>query len=129
MARRSSSRTRNRYAGPRSPNSIARRSLVPAFHIRPLDLRVFEDRRSFYPERVYRPALSTSRRGFARVRERAALPRPSSMLRDLRFQFAVPQKVIICVRRKQRREVLHALGKTRGGSGRKRRNSWSNVSC
>lgn len=43
---------------------------------------------------------------------------------------ATPSRVAVCVRREQRREVLHALRRT-GGGGRKRRryNEWSNISC
>lgn len=45
-------------------------------------------------------------------------------------QFNQPEAVSVCVRRKQRREVLHALGRT-GRHGRKhiKRNTWSDVSC
>lgn len=47
-------------------------------------------------------------------------------------KFAVPQKVAICVRRKVRREVLHALRRTNraGASGRpRRRNAFTGVRC
>lgn len=45
--------------------------------------------------------------------------------------FAAPQAVVRCVRRGQRKEVIHALGKAgkRGPKGRYRRNMWSNVKC
>lgn len=44
--------------------------------------------------------------------------------------FEVPQQVMVCVRRKQRREVLHALNKTgRGGQRRPRRGPYSDVRC
>lgn len=44
--------------------------------------------------------------------------------------FAHPRSVLVCVRRKIRDEVLHALGKTGKGSGRPRRfNSNSRIKC
>lgn len=44
--------------------------------------------------------------------------------------FKEPSAVSVCVRRKQRREVLHALGRTgRHGKSKIRRNTWSDVSC
>lgn len=45
--------------------------------------------------------------------------------------FADPSSVLVCVRRGQRREVLHALRKTgrRGKKGPYRRNLWSGVHC
>lgn len=46
-------------------------------------------------------------------------------------QFRAPNQVIVCVRRKTRREVLHALNLTGRGSGggRRRRNVWSSIGC
>lgn len=47
-----------------------------------------------------------------------------------RVGFAVPKKVAICIRRKQRREVILALGKGgKGARARRRRNRWSDVDC
>lgn len=44
--------------------------------------------------------------------------------------FTEPKAVALCVRRHQRREVLHALKKTgRHGARHTRRNKWSDVSC
>ena len=46
-------------------------------------------------------------------------------------EFKRPEKVIVCVRRKKRREVLFATKNTRKGSGAKRRrlNENSKISC
>lgn len=45
-------------------------------------------------------------------------------------RFAEARKTIICLKRKVRREVLHALKLTRSGAGtKKRRNEWSDVQC
>lgn len=50
-----------------------------------------------------------------------------------RVGFAMPWQVVLCVRRKRRREVMHALGIAgrRGvGAGRRwHRNEWSDVRC
>lgn len=45
--------------------------------------------------------------------------------------FAAPGAVVMCVRRKQRREVIHALKLSGKGSRARyrRRNSWSGVHC
>lgn len=43
--------------------------------------------------------------------------------------FSNPKFTAICIRRKQRREVLLALGKGGGGKKRPRRNSFSQVRC
>lgn len=48
----------------------------------------------------------------------------------VQMQFKAPEFVVHCVRRKQRKEVLHALRKTGKGSGRPRRfTPFSNVRC
>lgn len=113
---------------------IARRSLLPAYHLRPLDLRSFEDRRLYsptsinWPKRILRKATLP-----ARVIERSRDPRrvlAKTSLVKLGMEFNAPKRVLICVRRKQRREVIHALNKTRKGAGaKKHRNQWSAVKC
>lgn len=136
-------RDRFQIASHRLPDVVYR---SPA---RELDLRVFEDRRSFDPLSYVRPARGINNRAASTVVEvsphvisdsvRAGnLPgaarsvgsqRARSFSRGV-FRFAIPNKVAVCVRRKRRREVLHALKRTRKGAGaRKRRNYWSDVSC
>lgn len=125
---RSEQRGNNSTTNPprlRAPSYLSYRPL------RPIDLSVFEDRRKFYPSTVRglggRPALSFSRKAFADK----VLDKPSKPFRypDV-FRFRVPNMVVLCVRRKIRREVIHALDLTRkGAGGSKRRNEWSNVKC
>ena len=116
--------------------------------IRPRNLlRELEDRRTWHPEGPRRPA-----RGFKSSRHRLALTQqttrrsPSAKGRGMaalpsfqpklygspltKIGFVEPQQVAICVRRKQREEVLHALKKT-GKSGQKRpkRSYYSSISC
>jgi len=109
-------------------------------------LREFEDRRAFHPEGPTRPAAS-----FSSPRHRLVVyQRPDkqiylqggfqapfgvSKLMDrvpVGVQFRTPYKVLICVRRKQRREVLHALQKTGLGGGRQKSpvfTEYSGVRC
>lgn len=109
-------------------------------------LRSIEDRRLFHPEGDFAPARSYDRsrhrltlvdKGVSR---RSTLKHRSSsrLLRDTRHlsgtkavvAFSEPDKVLICVRRSRRREVLHALKKTgKRGQRRPRRNFYSKISC
>lgn len=128
MAKRMRSTKRDAIVIPnRSPR--LRSSYFIPYRLKPVDLSVFEDRRTFYPstERVGRPALSFTNRAASRV----VLKSKSRPFRfpDV-FGFRVPNVVAICVRRKIRREVMHALDLTRkGAGGSKRRNEWSGVKC
>lgn len=46
-----------------------------------------------------------------------------------RLRFEAPRNVLVCVRRKQRREVLHALRRTGKGSRSRRMTINSSISC
>lgn len=94
-------------------------------------LRSIEDRRTFHPERAYRPARSFNKAVHRLVMSpKVSGPRTPGKL-PLGVHFEAPKKVLICVRRERRREVLHALKKTGKGSSRKfkRRNFYSDVRC
>lgn len=46
------------------------------------------------------------------------------------FRFETGATIPICAKRRTRREVLHALHKTKSGKGSpKKRNQWSSISC
>lgn len=84
-----------------------------------------EDRRRWHPLMEHRPAQSLFRsdRMFTDSRVVFNDRRPERA-------FARPAGVAVCIRRKTRREVLHALRKTgRGGSKRRRFNRNSFVKC
>lgn len=68
------------------------------------------------PVKTYSPSLRT-------------FGAPKRALREVK-QFVDPRSVLVCARRKMRREVLHALRKA-GKRGQKtpRRNYWSDVHC
>lgn len=87
------------------------------------DVLASGDRRLFQPDETTRPP-HTARPGASRVQAR---PYPYTM-NTLGFQ--EPKMVAICVRRKQRREVIFAKRKHKKGSGgAKHRNFWSAISC
>lgn len=98
-----------------------------------------EDLRQWHPAPDLEPARTRSGRP-AGIQATPLRPRSRSSHRGLSpslhwpsfgVEFKAPWKVLVCVRRKVRREVLHALrwtGKGTGG-GRHRRNLWSQVRC
>lgn len=112
-------------------------ALPPSFRL----LQEVEDGRTYFPSpvtpspRTYRgkPARITIQPGRARARAR----KPSSPLGALQanfgraqLQFAAPDAVLVCVRRKRRKQVLHAKRIAgRSGLRKPRRNFWSSVSC
>lgn len=125
-------RRRRRPAGPMrgAPDPLG----VALSHLNRLPGRPLlevEDRRTFHPERSLRPPMT-----FVGGASRLVAKRPPSSGRSsypgARIGFEVPRAVVVCVRRKQRKEVLHALGKVGRGAGttrRRRRNGWSDVDC
>lgn len=128
MARRGSSskrnsRRRNATSVPSLTHSLLRPWSPPSFN-----LRVIEDRRTHHPLGVFRPAKSFGPRSDTRVVARSS-SRPFQISQG--FRFAVPERVVVCVRRQRRKEVLHALGRAGSGAGRKRkrRNWMSSISC
>lgn len=100
-------------------------------------LRQVEDRRMFHPERV-RPAAS-----FSKPRHRLQVPWQVKRSRwplslPIGVQFVDADKVLVCVRRRIRREVMFALKRAPIGLGRKhswpwkrryRRTDYSKVRC
>lgn len=118
-------------------NSLATLELLRS--LRPLQL--LEDRRQFHPEREARPA-----RGFFSPRHRLTVSEgrqaATPQLRPRRkfspdtispvVKFGERHQVAVCVRRRVRKQVLHALRKTGGGKGRRRhprRSFYSSISC
>lgn len=97
------------------------------------------DRRLYHPLGDVAPVFAP-KRSQKRIVENVAVRHPrngnkkvqfSKRSRRYKFSFAVPKKVELCVRRKQRREVLFAVRRTGKGarSVRRRRNYWSGVTC
>lgn len=134
-----SRRSRRRRSESNVPNATPLSSLAPLSraYYSPLRLDLDRlappanlDRRVHHPLGEYRPAVA-----FSGHPVRTNVVRPSKFKSNLyvspKVRFAVPKKTLICVRRAERKEVLHALkkvGRGRGG-GRKRRNWFSEVTC
>lgn len=98
-------------------------------------LTAVEDNRTWDPDP---DPLSRQTRRWTSPTQLAPRPKPtrSGRLFDVQaLNFKYPKFVVRCVRRKIRNEVLHALGKTGKGSGRRlknrkyNRNQLSNVRC
>lgn len=130
-------------------NTARRGNLTPTANLRlprllPRSMSVargLPDRRNYHPDGMMAPLAVTSRlssklvhgvsRGSTKKSNRN-VPRyggfktftPSSVA------FKAPSRVVLCVKRQQRKEVIHAIGKAgRSGQRKPRRNQWSDVSC
>lgn len=91
------------------------------------------DRRFFHPQGLLSPAYALSRS--SRILEvPRAKPRPNRF-RKLSVSphiaaFHAPERVLVCVRRSIRKEVIHALGHSgRSGQRPPRRSEFSSISC
>ena len=89
-------------------------------------LRQIEDRRTFHPQAEKRPARSINR-----AQHKLVLHKPNAPKLSHKVAFSAPKNVLICIRRKRRKEVLFAKKQTRKGAGAKRhrRNYFSEVTC
>jgi len=90
----------------------------------------YPDARTYRPDRYSAPPIAknvNATRLVARDTFGDAIRRQTKA----RIAFKVPKHVALCVRRKQRKQVLHAKKKTGAGVSRKKptRNMWSQISC
>lgn len=109
-------------------------------------LEDYEDRRRFHPLQAAAPALSYNQRrslltlGARPANRRSVYHTPGYAAQPLNLfsatkaaiAFARPRRVLVCIRRKIRREVMHALMKTGAGQGKQKppiRNWLSQISC
>lgn len=155
MARR---RRKNSSSGERDTSVIANAGVARQSHLSPVQfessLQEIEDRRTFHPVGPYRPIrrVSTAAPATVTLRDRkykkaaavvgrswrSPLFRGANVLSALRSQtkaslaLSNPERVVACVRRQRRKEVLFAERKA-GRSGRalrrRRRNETSNYRC
>lgn len=108
-----------------SPAPMPARALVT---YQPTNLLDVEDRRSYHPQNIFRAPKQFSGHP---VKPHVIKNQPK-FKNQLPFglKFAVPENTVICVRRKQRREVIFAKNKSGGGSRRKPRKNWnSKIGC
>lgn len=108
--------------------------MLPRLSVSPLlDLRLLEDRRLYHPLQSFAPPIATVRKAVRvvdRARKSARSKNKILFNHPGTLTFSDPDKVVICVRRKRRKEVLFAkkkAGKT--GQRKPRRNYWSSISC
>lgn len=131
MSRRRSRRSRSRRVTPRNANRRLPTANYYFTSVSPSSdfLTQVEDRRDFHPAPHVRPA-----RSFFKSFHRLSLPQQTSLddLWDVptRVAFEQPHHVLVCVRRKMRKEVLHALKKAgRRGQKAPRRSAYSDIQC
>lgn len=148
MGRRHKSTNRNRDTSLGSYEDLENEMLAPRGPSPPVALRpparsaLLDDRRRWDPGDTPRDAYGRNARVSLRPK---ASPKPSgragvtgnrpreyyprAFLREVE-SFSNPRTVMICVRRKTRREVLFAKSKTgKGARSRKRYNPWSSIKC
>lgn len=127
MAKGSKSKKATTLDGLLSPNTLTTLAQLPTSmeqqtYLRSTPDAPIADRRRYHPARNVRPADALIR----------GAARPVIGKYTYQTRFAVPHMVAICLRRKARREVLHAFKLTRksgrGGSPR-RRNFYSSMGC
>lgn len=125
---------RKRRSGQLTPGrdifiSIAKRSLPPVSPLYPYRRSVaiaspilIEDRRRHRPDKSIRPP------GAVRKKATQIRPRKFGLLK-----FANPEQIAMCIRRRTRREIMHATGfagaKRIMKKPRQNRNFWSNIGC
>lgn len=121
------------YVAVRPTPSYSRPSFVTLARPR-VALSEIEDRRTYHPLDFFRPARSFNRSQHSLVVKQPAKNKDRfSGLRGLptAIQFHAPKKVLVCVRRQRRKEVIHALKKTGKGAAKRlrRRSYYSNIHC
>lgn len=132
MARRSKSKSFKKPDRRRVnsfPNAKLRLHPVPRPLVSRFDLRPIEDRRTFTPAPLSRPARSVFRRADAKLVVSPLKSVRSALSLPARVAFAVPRRIALCIRRKVRKEVLMSKGVGGSRVRRPRRNEFSDVRC
>lgn len=108
-----------------------RRTLIDFNKLRRLDLTKLEDRRQWHPDGKFRAAATFSRRDQRRLVERFTENTVRDYFPSAKIGFAIPDKVVRCVKRKRRKEVMFALNLTGKGSkvSRRKRDEYSDIKC
>lgn len=118
----------------RRSSGFVNSDIVPGYAFTPrvrTALQLLEDRRLFHPDGQFRTARSFYTKPRLVISPAKQPKRNGAHFRiPHQVGFDVPHRVAICIRRKERREVIHAKRLTRKGSGgSKRRSFWSNIKC
>lgn len=121
---------------PRIANATALPFEMPSPRLSPMAyLSEIEDRRRYDPSGGTSPARSVSRPQHTLVLPQPKNPdRLGNRVRNSQLPsgvaFQSPEKVLVCIRRKMRKEVLHALKKAgKTGQKRPRRSYYSDIHC
>lgn len=134
----SKKRTRRGNTSPSPKHRYAKRA--PVHRIDPVTfkpnlglalLQEIEDRRRWRPEPIHARPVVTIRVGQAArltIKQPAKYNAPAQT--KARIAFQEPNRLPVCIRRKERREVIHATGQA-GRKGQKppRKNQWSEIQC
>lgn len=124
--RRQRDTLRYRYPGTRM--LIVKTPLTVSTSLRRSPLPLIEDRRTFHPLGALRSAAATVKSA-RRIVTRDPVASFFGKQTKARLHFADPSRVVVCVRRKIRKEILHALGKAGKGHKRPKRGPFSDISC
>ena len=114
----------------RARSAIANASLSNRRMLRvvPVDLRSIEDRRRYHPLRDSRRTMMRTARATESLRLQRRRKDNWRLMNAL--SFVAPRKVVTCVRRKTRREVMFATGGVGKRQKKTRRRSWrSKIRC
>lgn len=135
------SRRRRRNEKGRRDNTLIANQRLPAsidvFNLRQLELplTLIDDRRTYHPDPARLPKMITGAPVSFKVRKKPTTYQKSlkknwqSYVPNL-ISFAENKNVLICIRRKKRKEVLFAKKKTgMRGQKRPRFNSYSSIHC
>lgn len=127
---------RNRMAKARRASNVGTRAMVALLSPKRLVSSEYaEDMRQYHPEGKFRPLWMTN--GYkAHVDEKlAVMPKVQPKKKEkvsYKLAFVTPAKVIRCVRRKTRKEVMHAFqiaGSNPNLFKKPKRNIYSNIEC
>lgn len=95
------------------------------------DLQAIQDRRTWRPEPKHaRPVVTITVGQAARLTLRQPSKYNAPSQTKARIAFQEPDRLPVCIRRKERREVIFAAGKA-GKKGQRppRKNQWSEIQC
>lgn len=126
--RSNNSRTRDAYRIAKTPlRSYPQRPQLPS------DFTRVQDTRLFHPKKVFQYAENAPlflTRPKSRVVARRVQVYSPSRSPITRLHFSNPARVLVCIRRKIRKQVLHAFRKTgKGGQKRPLRTRYRDISC
>lgn len=110
-------------ARPVTNHHIVTRQIIPK-------LLEIQDNRVFHPSKPHKPPPASTHA----FRSNLVVPPPTKQNKRTRLPatvaFQAPKQVLVCIRRKTRAEVLHALKRTRAGGGsKKHRSVTSDIKC